>query len=104
MIARLWRGWTRAADAGEYIRYLQRTGLREYRATPGNRAAFLLHRTQGDRTEFITLSFWDSIDAVRAFAGDPVDRAVFYPQDDRFLVDRETTVSHFELIETAPSD
>jgi hypothetical protein len=41
---------------------------------------------------------------VRAFAGDPVDRAVFYPQDDRYLVDRETTVSHFELIETAPSD
>jgi heme-degrading monooxygenase HmoA len=103
VIARLWRGWTRTADAAEYIQYLQQTGMQDYRATPGNRAAFILHRAQGDRTEFVTMSFWDSIEAVRRFAGDQEDRAVFYPADDRFLVDRETTASHFELIEAAPS-
>jgi len=99
MIARTWRGWTRAEDADEYVRYLLRTGIEEYRGTPGNRGAYILRRRDGDRTEFVTLSFWDSMEAVRAFAGDEVERAVFYAEDDRFLVDRETTASHFEVVE-----
>jgi heme-degrading monooxygenase HmoA len=101
MIARTWRGWTRAEDADEYVRYPLRTGIEEYRGTPGNRGAYILRRRDGDRTEFVTLSFWDSTEAVRAFAGDEVERAVFYPEDDRFLIDRETTASHFEVFESA---
>lgn len=101
MIARIWKGWTRTSDADEYTRYVLQTGMKEYRTTPGNRDAFLLRRRQGERTEFVTLSFWDSLDSVRNFAGDPVERAVFYPEDDRFLVDRETTVAHFDVVEAA---
>jgi len=97
MIARTWRGWTRTADAEEYVAYLEQTGLREYRATPGNLGAWVLHRDEGDRTEFVTLSFWESLDAARGFAGDDVERAVFYPEDDRFLVDREETVAHWQV-------
>ena len=101
MIARIWRGWTKASDADEYLDYVLKTGAREYRETPGNRGAYVLRRQQGDRTEFLTLSFWDSLEAVKKFAGEEVARAVFYPEDDRFLVDRERTVSHFELIDAA---
>lgn len=68
-----------------------------YRSTPGNHGAWILRREDGDRTEFVTLSFWDSLDAVRAFAGDDVEQAVFYPEDDRFLVDRETRVTHYRI-------
>jgi heme-degrading monooxygenase HmoA len=100
VIARMWRGWTSTEDADAYVEYLMRTGIREYRETPGNRAAYLLRREDGERTEFVTLSFWDSLDAVRGFAGGDVNRAVFYPEDERYLVDRETTVSHHEVIET----
>src|SRR5207247_4340220 len=96
MLARTWRGWTRSEDADEYVDYLLQTGIPEYRRTPGNRGAYILRRAEGGRTEFVTLSFWDSLEAVRAFAGQAVERAVFYPEDDRFLVDRETTVRHFE--------
>lgn len=99
MIARTWRGWARSEDADAYVEYLLETGIKAYRATPGNRGAYILRRDAGDRTEFVTLSFWDSMDAVAAFAGDDVERAVFYPEDDRFLLDRETTVCHFEVIE-----
>lgn len=98
MIARLWRGWIRPEDIDAYIGYLQLTGLAEYRATPGNRGAYLLHRQDGDRIEIITMSYWDSLDSVRAFAGDDVTQAVFYPEDDRFLIDRETTVTHFTVV------
>lgn len=101
MIARTWRGWTRSDDADAYVEYLQRTGIPEYRATQGNRAAYILRRNVGERTEFVTLTLWESLDAVRGFAGDDVERAVFYPEDDRFLIDRETTVAHFEVVEPA---
>ena len=96
MIVRIWRGWTRPEDAEAYVAYIEGTGLAAYRTTPGNQGAWILRRPDGERVEFLTLSFWDSLDAVREFAGDPVDQAVFYPEDDRFLVERETSVRHFE--------
>jgi heme-degrading monooxygenase HmoA len=99
MIARTWRGWVTKEDADAYVRYLIETGIKEYRETPGNRAAYILRRVEGDRTEFVTLTFWDSMQAVRGFAGPNVERAVFYPEDDRFLVDRESTATHYEVIE-----
>src|SRR5438045_1288599 len=97
MIARTWRGWTSRGDADSYVGYLLRTGIEDYESTPGNRAAYILRRDDGDRTEFVTLTFWDSMDAVRGFAGDDVERAVFYPEDDRYLVDRETVAKHWEV-------
>ena len=97
MIARTWRGWTRPEDADAYVEYLQETGMKGYRATPGNRSAFLLRREEGERTEFVTLSFWDDLESIKAFAGEEVDTAIFYPEDDRFLVDRETAVNHYEV-------
>lgn len=98
MIARTWRGWTRTEDASAYVEYLMETGIRAYRETPGNRAAYILRRDVGDRTEFVTLSLWDSPEAIRAFAGDDPERAVFYDEDDRFLLERETTVTHFDVV------
>jgi heme-degrading monooxygenase HmoA len=93
----MWRGWTRREDSDAYAAYVEETGIAAYRATPGNRGAWILRRDDGERTEFVTLTFWDSLDAVRGFAGDDVERAVFYPEDDRFLVDRETTVTHWQV-------
>lgn len=103
MIARLWRGWTAREDADLYVDYLLATGMRASRETPGNRDAYILRRPDGDRTEFVTLTVWDSLEAVRGFAGDEVDRAVFFPEDDRYLVDRELTARHYEIIEAEPS-
>ena len=71
--------------------------MRGYRETPGNVGAWILRRDEGDRTEFTTLSFWDSLESIRGFAGDEIERAVFYPEDDRFLVDREVTVKHWAI-------
>ena len=95
MIARTWRGAVRAEDAETYAEYIRTTGIAEYASTPGNRGAYLLYRIEGDRAEILTVSFWDSIDAVHGFAGEHVDTAVFYPEDDRYLVDRELTAKHY---------
>ena len=61
MIARTWRGTVRTTDAGHYAGYIRDTGFTEYAETSGNRGAWMLRRDQGDRTEFITLSLWDSL-------------------------------------------
>ena len=102
MIARTWTGTVHRADAEEYAEYIRATGFAEYGQTPGNLCAWLLRR---DRTEFITLSLWDSVDAIRAFAGDDIDAAVLYPEDARYLVG-ESTVTHYQVVaqvQPAPS-
>ena len=96
MIVREWRGSTRSADRAAYLEYLEATGLREYAATPGNRGVLTMTRDVGDRTEFVLLSFWDRREDIVAFAGPAIERAVFYPEDDRFLVARDLTVTHYE--------
>jgi heme-degrading monooxygenase HmoA len=98
MIARIWRGAVRLEDADGYAGYIRETGFAEYAETPGNRGAWMLRRDQGDQTEFITLSLWDSLDAIRAFAGDDIEAAVLYPEDERYLVG-ESTVTHYQVVD-----
>ena len=100
MIARIWRGAVRAQDAAAYAAYVQRTGIEGYRGTPGNRGAWLLRRIEGDRAEFIAVSFWESREAIEAFAGQDINTAVFYPDDDQFLIERDLTVNHYEVAGT----
>ena len=97
MIARTWRGTVHRADADEYTEYIRATGFAGYGQTPGNLGAWLLRRDDGDGTEFITLSLLDSVDAIRAFAGDDIDAAVLYPEDARYLVG-ESTVTHYQVV------
>jgi heme-degrading monooxygenase HmoA len=99
LIARIWRGWTRREEAEAYVRYLEEVAAPDSLGTPGNRGFSVLHRPDGEREEFVTISLWDSLEAIHAFAGDDVEQAVFYPEDDRYLVKRELTVSHFEYVE-----
>jgi heme-degrading monooxygenase HmoA len=103
MIARTWRGATKAKDGEAYLEYLHRTGFAEYRKTPGNRGVLGLRRTVNDRAEFLLVSLWESEEAIRQFAGNDIEKAVFYPEDERFLVDRDNYVSHYEVVfDTAP--
>ena len=98
MIARIWRGAVRSEDADAYARYLEATGIADYAATPGNHGAWTLRRARPDAlTEFAVITLWASLDAVRSFAGPDYENAVFYPEDERFLVERDLTATHWEL-------
>jgi heme-degrading monooxygenase HmoA len=98
MIARTWRGATSADDADAYLEYLHETGLAEFRRTEGNRGALALRKIEGNRAEFVILSLWDSEEAIRRFAGEDISKAVFYPEDERFLIERDNDVSHYEVL------
>lgn len=95
MIARIWRGAVRKQDADAYAEYMQRTGIPGYVSTPGNRGAWMLRRDVGENTEFLMFTLWDSLDSVKAFAGEDYETAVFYPEDERFLVERDLTSTHY---------
>ena len=100
MIARIWQGVVRAEDAEAYARYVQETGIEGYLTTPGNRGAWVRWRTDGDRAEFITMSLWESRQAIEGFAGQDIEKAVFFPEDDRFLLERDLRVRHYEVAGT----
>lgn len=97
MIARVWRGSTRAEDAEAYAAYIEESGVGPARSLEGARGSLVLRRVQGDRAEFETIILFDSLENVRAFAGDDLEAAVFFPEDDRYLVDRELAVRHYEV-------
>jgi heme-degrading monooxygenase HmoA len=92
-----------AARADDYHAFLRRVALPGYAGTPGNRGAIVLRRADGDVAHFLLTSFWDSPDAIRAFAGDDIERARYYPEDDDFLLEKEPTVTHYEVLEAEGS-
>lgn len=97
MIARIWHGMTTAAKADEYLEFLKRRAIPDYRGTPGNLAVYLLRRTEGEVTHFLTLTHWDSFESIEAFAGSDIAKAKYYPEDAGFLLEFEPTVQHFEV-------
>jgi heme-degrading monooxygenase HmoA len=101
VIARTWRGWVRTGQAAAYVEYITKTGLSAYKKTPGNLGAQMWTTDLGDgRTEVMTISWWSSRTDIEGFAGHNIDAAVFYSEDDDYLIDRETTVTHYEVAQT----
>jgi heme-degrading monooxygenase HmoA len=78
---------------------VRQTGLTEYAETPGYRGVRVLQRTRDGLTKLTVISFWDSIEAIKAFAGDDPEVAHYYPEDDEYLVEREAKVEHHEVVE-----
>ncbi len=99
MILRRWSSRIRTRESADYVRYIEGTGIEDYLATPGNLGCQMLLRDVGDGTsEVTTLSWWRSMDDITAFAGDPVDRARYYPEDDRFLLEKPERVEHHRVV------
>lgn len=99
MIARRWAATIRTQDRDAYTDYVKRTGVGDYRATEGNLGFQMLLRDLGDgRTEVVTISWWSSVEAIRAFAGEDHHRARYYPEDDRYLLAKPKTVEHSEVV------
>ncbi|WP_395679250.1 antibiotic biosynthesis monooxygenase family protein [Dokdonella sp.] len=100
MIARIWRGITLAEKADAYIARLNETGLKDYANTPGNRGVTVLRRVQGEHSEIVLISLWDSMEALRAFAGENPERSVYYPEDENYLLEMEPLVRLYEVADT----
>ena|SRR5215469_5856406 len=98
MIARHWTGETLESHADTYGRYLEETGVKEIRAAQGNQSVWLMRRVRDGRAEFMVLSLWDSIESIKTLAGPEYERAVYYPEDENFLLRLDPLVTHYEVL------
>jgi hypothetical protein len=99
MIARMWHGTVPAAKAEAYRARMQKVALPDYKSTRGNQGAYCLYRLEGDVGHFEMLTFWDSIESIKRFAGDEYNLAKYYDFDGEFLLEFERYVRHYEVTE-----
>jgi len=96
MITRVWHGRTSVENADKYLDFLLNDGTKEYRETPGNISIKVWKQMAADCCHFHTVTEWEDIAAIKAFAGEDCERAVYYPEDDGILLEFEEKVQHYE--------
>src|SRR5260370_10558435 len=98
LIARIWHGQTAAAMADDYTRYLYEKGVRTIARIPGNCGVQMLRKVRDDIADFQVISYWDSLEAIKLFAGDDYEKVRHLPNDAKYLIGAEPTVQHFEVV------
>ena len=98
-ITRIWHGRTKAEHAQEYLEFIEKTGIKDYRKTAGNISAKILRRIEGDICHFLTVTEWDSYESIKKFAGADYQKARYYPEDKKYLLEFEENVMHYETFE-----
>jgi len=98
MIVRMWHGRVPASKADAYREFLNQRAIPDYQSIRGNISVHILQRNEGDVTHFITMTFWESLEVIKSFAGEEVEVAKYYPEDKDFLLEFEPTVTHYEVV------
>ena len=96
MITRMWRGWSRSDQADRYVRHFRSEVVATLRQVPGFRGARLLRRTIGEETEFLSLTLFDDLNAIRSFAGSDYETAVVAGEARSMLIRFDERVCHYE--------
>lgn len=104
MITRTWHGRTKTADAAAFFSYLKKVAVEDYRTTAGNKGVQIRQKTEGDVTHFWVDSQWESMDSIKAFAGEECEKAKYYDESSRYLLELEPTVLHCETTVYGPND
>lgn len=98
-ITRIWHGRTRIEHADEYLEFLEKTGVADYKKTPGNLSVEILRRVEADVCHFWTVTKWDSFESIKKFAGEDYEKARYYEEDKQYLLEFEPRVIHCETFE-----
>jgi hypothetical protein len=98
MIARMWRGWADAKGAAVYEAHFTEEVQPTLHGVPGCHGGYLLRKDDGDSIELVTIALFDSLDAVRGFAGDDFETAVVAPAAQAALRDYERAVQHYTIV------
>jgi heme-degrading monooxygenase HmoA len=99
MITRIWHGTTPTEKGDEYLRLMRTVAIPHYRSTAGNLGAYALRRIEGEIAHFLMVTFWESEESIRAFAGKDINVAKYYDFDKDFLLEMDPTSTHYETYE-----
>ena len=97
IIARIWHGRTRLEDYEAYTEFLKNRAIPDYRSTKGFLKLVFLRNKSVNVGHFTLITFWESLEVIKNFAGEELDRAKYYPEDDNFLLELEEKVTHYEM-------
>jgi hypothetical protein len=98
MVARVWKGWTRPANADRYLAHLTEKIFPEMRTLSGQAGAWVLRRPAEDSVEFIVMSVWQSRQAIQAFAGENIEIAVVPPEAQALLSNWDAHAFHYDIV------
>ena len=98
MIARTWRGKTTVEKADDYPRHFTNHVAAHLKELAGHRGAYLLRREDGGEVEFLAVTLWDSIESIRAFAGENLDVAIVQPEGRAALSSFDSFVRHYDIV------
>jgi len=96
-IGRMWHGRVPESKAAEYYEYLNRDGIEKIEKIPHNLGADVMTSTHDGITEFVVISYWHSLDDIKAYAGADIEKVHDLPRDKEFLIEPETKVRHFVI-------
>lgn len=97
-VARFWHGRTTASMADEYAAHLYEEGVKKLRSTKGNLGVQVFRQIHEGIAEFITISYWESRDVIREYAGENIEKPRDLPKDPKYLLEIEPTVKHFDIL------
>jgi heme-degrading monooxygenase HmoA len=98
MIARVWRGSAVRERADDYVKHLRQSVVPDLRQIEGFKEVYLLRRNSPDGVEFVVLTLWESMEAIRKFAGENPEVDVVAPSARALFREYDTEVKHFEIV------
>ncbi len=101
MFAREWKARTPYKHKDGFINYLYETGIKDTSSTKGFKGSQILTRDLEDKVEIILITYWDSLESIKAFAGEDIGIARLYPEDEKYELEPDTFVLHYEVVESS---
>ncbi|WP_082886515.1 hypothetical protein [Flavisolibacter tropicus] len=97
MIARIWHGKTSIENFGAYTAFLKKVAVSDYQKTTGFKALSFLRQIKNGEGHFTLITYWENLEVIKNFAGQDIEKAKYYPEDNNYLLEFEETVQHFEV-------
>ncbi len=97
MIVRMWHGRVDSSKSDEYAEFMKQRAAPDYSSVDGLQKLLFLHRDEEDVAHFLLVTYWDSMESVKRFAGEEPEKAKYYPEDDHFLLEKEELSALYEV-------
>ena len=97
MIVRMWHGRVDTEKSDEYAEFMKRRAAPDYGSVDGSQKLLFLRKREQEVTHFLLVTYWDSMESVKKFAGEEPEKAEYYPEDDGFLLEKEEHSALYEV-------